>query len=101
MEFLAVTTNPRAGHGQVLTMEEALGNMRSLLTAPTLTMLVEGERYWEVFEESVRLARGTHGVHVYDCRLAALMKEHGVERIITADEGFSRFPFLKVENPIA
>jgi predicted nucleic acid-binding protein len=36
---------------------------------------------------------------IFDAHIAALLIEHGVDEIITADEDFRRFPGLKVTNP--
>ena len=37
---------------------------------------------------------------MHDCHYAALLKEHAVKEIATADSDFKKFDFLKVINPI-
>jgi predicted nucleic acid-binding protein len=36
---------------------------------------------------------------VPDAHLAALLRQHGVRRLYTADTDFHRFPFLEVSDP--
>jgi hypothetical protein len=40
------------------------------------------------------------GPQVHDARVAALCRLHGVRELWTADRDFSRFPGLKVKNPL-
>jgi predicted nucleic acid-binding protein len=37
---------------------------------------------------------------LHDLHIAALMREHGVAEIRTADIGFHEFKFLRVVNPL-
>jgi uncharacterized protein len=57
-----------------------------------------GERHWEILREL--LADGQcYGPLVTDAVLAALAMEHGAE-LCTNDRDFSRFPNLRVVNPL-
>ena len=38
---------------------------------------------------------------VHDLHTAALMREHGIRDIYTRDSDFSRFPFVKVIDPLS
>lgn len=40
------------------------------------------------------------GPMVHDARIAAICLSHGVSELLTLDRGFSRFPALKVRNPL-
>jgi len=40
------------------------------------------------------------GPAIHDARIAVICLNHGVERLLTADRDFSRFPSLRVENPL-
>ena len=40
------------------------------------------------------------GPKVHDARIAALCRFHGVRELWSADRDFSRFPDLKVRNPL-
>ena len=41
------------------------------------------------------------GPKVHDARIAAICLQHGVTELWSADRDFSRFPALKVVNPLA
>jgi predicted nucleic acid-binding protein len=43
--------------------------------------------------------RATGGA-LHDARIAALFLDHGVSELLTADRDFSRFPALRVRNPL-
>lgn len=43
---------------------------------------------------------GLGGNVVHDLHIAALMVEHGVTEIRTADTDFHQFEFLRVRNPL-
>ncbi|MEI8070788.1 MAG: PIN domain-containing protein [Planctomycetota bacterium] len=45
-------------------------------------------------------ATGLRAEHVPDAHLAALALEHGLA-VVSADADFSRFPNLRLENPVA
>jgi predicted nucleic acid-binding protein len=51
-----------------------------------------------LLEEAVRSARAT-GNLIHDAHIAALLLEHGVKEIYTADRGFRRFRGFKVTDP--
>jgi predicted nucleic acid-binding protein len=40
------------------------------------------------------------GPQVHDARVAALCRLHGIRELWTADRDFSRFPQLRVRNPL-
>lgn len=100
-EFISVATNRKAFHGRPLSLTEAIENVEAVLSLPNIRIISETERHWEIFLEIIKLIRGVEGVFVYDCKLAAILKENEVKHIITADEGFKRFHFLKVQNPFS
>jgi len=43
--------------------------------------------------------RATGGA-MHDARIAAICLDHGVTELLTADRDFSRFPGLRVRNPL-
>lgn len=53
-----------------------------------------------MLREVLASVTGARGGFFYDCRIAALMREHDVRTIATADTDFRKFGFLKVVNPI-
>jgi predicted nucleic acid-binding protein len=61
---------------------------------------VETGRHGEILEEITRLHPRVSGNLVHDLHTAALMREHGVAEIRTADADFHQFGFLRVVNPL-
>jgi uncharacterized protein len=96
-EFLRVVTHPRLFRPPT-PIEGALEAVEALLSSPSLAVLSEGERHPAILR---RLLAETDvsGNLVYDAHIAALLIEHGVDEIITADDDFRRFTKLKVTNP--
>jgi predicted nucleic acid-binding protein len=71
--------------------------MRRTTNAPT-------QLHWPLLRAAIVAGR-THGNLVFDAQIAAVCREHGVDRILTEDHDFGRFPFLGtialVEEPVA
>ncbi|MBM4378423.1 MAG: type II toxin-antitoxin system VapC family toxin [Deltaproteobacteria bacterium] len=59
---------------------------------------LEGEDFWAHYVAAAKGQR-IHGALVPDSALAALLRQHGINVLYTADAGFRRFPFTKVINP--
>jgi predicted nucleic acid-binding protein len=97
-EFLGVVTNPRIFRDPT-PIEAALDAIVALQAGDTLELLSEGEGYLKVLGELVRNAR-IQGAVVHDARIAAICSYHGVRELWSADRDFSRFPQLKVRNPL-
>jgi toxin-antitoxin system PIN domain toxin len=98
-EFLRVATHPRVFRNP-WKMPEAWGFIEALFSSASLQVLVETERHRRVAEEL--FARHPHlsGNTVFDGHTAILMNEHGIQRIVTRDMDFQRFPFLTVVDPM-
>jgi toxin-antitoxin system PIN domain toxin len=97
--YLRMATHPRI-FSQPLTPAEALGNVESLLSLPRVRILAEAEGFLEVYRE-VTGAFPVRGNLVPDAHLAALLRQHGVPRLYTADADFRKFTFLDVRDPFA
>jgi hypothetical protein len=64
-----------------------------------VTILNPGERHWEILCDL--MAKGqARGRLIVDAHLAALAIEHGAT-LATTDQDFTRFPGLRVLNPLA
>jgi len=61
--------------------------------------LAEATGYWDRLAGLV-LAGGVTGPKIHDARIAALCLDHGIDELWTSDRDFSRFPALKVRNPL-
>jgi hypothetical protein len=69
------------------------------MESPSLILLCELEGYWEQLITALRSGKVV-GPQVHDARVAALCLLHGVTALWTADRDFTRFPELKVKNPL-
>jgi uncharacterized protein len=98
-EFLRVVTH-RSLFPHPLEFAEAWSFVEALRIAPSFELLTETERHAEVVRELVREYPRISGNRMHDLHIAALMREHGVTEIRTADTDFHEFKFLRVVNPL-
>ncbi len=99
-EFLRVSTHPRV-FPRPLTLAQAQGWVAALLAAPRAGILTPTERHAAVLADLVSRHPGARGNVVHDLHTVALMQEHGVTEIRTADTDFHQFRHLRVVNPLA
>lgn len=98
-EFLAIVTHPRI-YSPPTPIEDALLQVESWTACPTLSLIGEsGEVYLRYLSHLVTISHAA-GARVHDARIAAICISHGVDELLTADRDFSRFPGLKVRNPL-
>ena len=98
MSYQRITTHPSV-FPIPLTPQEAWKNIDDLLALPQVRMIGEEEGFAEHY------AHTTKGLHVRgnlvpDAHLAAILRQHGVKTIYSADTDFRKFDFLKVINPL-
>jgi toxin-antitoxin system PIN domain toxin len=98
-EFLCVTTH-RAVFAHPLTFTDAWSFVENLRLSPSFGILLETDRHAEVVRDLTREYSRISGNRLHDLHIAALMREHGVAEIRTADTGFHQFKFLRVVNPL-
>ena len=97
-EFLRVATHPRV-FSKPLKTKQALAFVDNLLALEELTILSATGRHFETLQSVVGELGHPGGNLLHDIHTATLMREHGVPEIITADNDFLQFRFLKVRNP--
>src|SRR5688572_25618242 len=97
-EVIAVMTNPKA-FKEPTSLSDAFGFIETLLASRSLHLLSEGPGYYEKLRLLASAARLTGG-RIHDARIAALCLNHGVRELWSADRDFSKFPQLKVKNPL-
>lgn len=97
-EFLGIVTHPRIWTPPS-TRVQAFGQIDEWHASGTLSFLSESDGYWETL---AKLADEGDivGPKVHDARIAALCILHGVRELWSADRDFSRFPSLRVRNPL-
>ncbi len=97
-EFLAVVTHPRI-YRPPTSIEVALRAVEAWLAAPNLVLLCEGPGYFAELSRLMQIGQ-ISGPRVHDARIAALCLSQGVRELWSADRDFSRFPALRVRNPL-
>ena len=98
-EFLRVSTHRRVFHDP-LALTQAHSWLDALLETPGLGVLVETDRHRRGLDELARAHPRVSGTLLHDLLTVALMKEHGVSEIRTADTDFHQFPSVRVTNPL-
>lgn len=96
-EYLRVITHPRV-FDPPTRQEDALEDLESLLSSPSLSLLGEGPTHLARMIDSVAMSDAT-GNLVHDAHIAALVLEHGASELWTTDRDFRRFPGLNLRNP--
>ncbi len=96
-EFVRVVTHPKV-FDPPTPLEEAVEAVEGLLASSSLLLVSEGPRHPAWFSKTL-LASGASGNLAFDAHIAALMKEHGIDEIVTADRDYHRFQGIRVSNP--
>jgi uncharacterized protein len=97
-EYVRITTHPSI-HKVPLTLERALADLDPYLSAEHGYLLTHTEQHRPVLEAVVGSTPTARGNFIHDVHYAALLREHGVSRIYTADSDFDKFDFLEVIDP--
>lgn len=98
-EFLRVATHPRVFETP-LQADDALHFWDILLSWPNVTLLTAGPRHWRVLRAVLTAQHAPAGNLFFDLRTVALMREHGIRAIHTADADFHRFKDIEALNPL-
>jgi toxin-antitoxin system PIN domain toxin len=97
-EFHGTVTNPR-GFRPPSPPEVASNQIEIWLGSPSLHLLAETPVHWPQLRALLDNGK-VQGAMVHDARIAALCLAHSVRRLWSADRDFSRFPTLRVRNPL-
>ena len=97
-EFLAIVTHPRIFRPPS-TLAQAIGQVDAWLEAPTLALVGEGPEYWGRLRKILDVGL-VSGPRIHDARIAAVCLDHGIGELWSADRDFSRFPDIRVVNPL-
>lgn len=98
-EFLRVATHPRV-FPNPLEASDALKFVSAMLAVANFRTLSAGDNHWQVFRALVRELGEPSGNFFFDVHTVALMREHGIRRIATADADFFKFRGLEIINPV-
>jgi len=99
MSYMRIATHPSL-FARPLSHDDAARNVEVLLRAPHVRVLAEDEGFWEIYRE-VAGEVPTRGNLVPDAHLAAVLRQHGVSILWTADRDFLKFSFLDVRSPFS
>lgn len=97
-EFYSVCTHPRI-YDPPTTSSQACAQVDAWLGSPSLTVLGEGGTHWATLRPLLRDGKVT-GPLVHDAAIAAICLAHGVQELWSVDRDFTRFPGLRVRNPM-
>jgi uncharacterized protein len=97
-EFLNVVTHPRVFKPPT-PLERALDQIDIWRESPSLALLTESPTHWATLR-GLLLEGGIVGPRVHDARIMALCLQYGVREFWSLDRDFSRFPGVKVVNPL-
>ena len=97
-EFIAIVTHPGIFR-PATSIDAALDQVDVWMESPSLVLLSEADGFWSVARDTLRSSR-VDGPRVHDARVASICLQHGIAELWTADRDFSRFPSLKVSNPL-
>jgi uncharacterized protein len=98
-EFMRVATHPRV-YRNPWSSQSAWSYITTLLACPGLSVLTATRRHAAVLGQCLDELPEARGNLVHDLHIAALMREHGIARIVTRDTDFHRFDFLEVVDPL-
>jgi len=97
-EFLAIVTSPRVFRPPTPT-QQALDQVDDWVASPRAVVLHESGRHLLTLRDLMEGGRVVGGV-THDARIAAMCLDHGVRELLTSDRDFTRFPALRVRNPL-
>lgn len=83
-----------------LSWTDAITFLGAFWQADNIAVLSAGSEHWTTLVSLLGGIRRPSGNLFFDIRTYALMREHGLSRIYTADTDFKRFPLIDVINPL-
>ena len=98
LAFVRIASDRRI-YTHPLSPTEACSLIETWLSQPNVRLLQPGPRAWRLLTEMCEEGQAK-GAMVMDAHLAALAIEHGAS-IATTDRDFTRFPDIRIENPVA
>ena len=98
-EFLRVSTHARVFQNP-LTSQKASSFVDHLLSQQDVSLLSATKDHWNSLRQLLDELGSPSGNFFFDIHTAALMREHGIRQIATADADFSKIKGLIVHNPL-
>lgn len=98
-EFLRVATHPRVFRKPWSTAN-ACRFIEGILAAPSVGVLLPTERHARILSQTLDEIPHLNGNIIHETHTAVLMREHGIQQIVTRDADFHKFPFVRVVDPL-
>jgi uncharacterized protein len=96
--FLRIST-----HGGILPKPlsplQAISIIEQLLELPHVHLISETDQFWPHYKKEI-IGGHFRGGAITDALIVALLKEHGVSTIFTADRDFLKFKGIRAINPL-
>lgn len=99
-EYLRVVTHTSLFPHGALAFDKAADNVDRFCQLTTVEILQESPQHWDVLRGVVRDVGRARGNLLHDCHIVALMKEHDIRRVYTADTDFRVFQGIDIVNPL-
>ncbi|HLI37209.1 MAG TPA: TA system VapC family ribonuclease toxin [Streptosporangiaceae bacterium] len=97
-EFFSIVTHPRI-YSPPSTTGQACAQIAAWLDSPSIVLIGEGSTHWATLRKLLTDGK-VAGPLVHDAGIAALCLAHGASELWTLNRDFSRFPDLRVRNPL-
>jgi predicted nucleic acid-binding protein len=91
-------THPRI-YAPPTPLRQALDQIDAWMESPSLELPGETDHHWPAMRQLLETGHKV-GPQVHDARIAAICLQHRVRDLWSADRDFSRFPGVKVTNPL-
>lgn len=93
-EFLRVVTHPKV-FDPPTSLSAALEAIAIILESPSVRILSPGEQFIE-FLTQICMEGKAEGNLIFDAQIVAVLRENGVDTLLTEDRDFLRFSHLQV-----
>jgi hypothetical protein len=97
-EFYSVVTHVRR-YMPPSTPRQAIDQIEAWMASPYLQILGESALAWPTLRGVIMAGRPT-GRQIHETKIVALCLQYGVRELWTADRDFSRYPQLRIVNPL-
>lgn len=98
-EFLRITTHPSV-LSKPWSLKSSWKFIGAILVSKSVGILIETDRHENILSELINEIPALSGNMLHDAHTAALMREHGIGKVVTRDTDFHRFKFLEVVDPL-
>ena len=99
-EYLRVVTHPRVFSKMTMTLLEAIENVFQFSRSSNVEILQETSAHFRYLKDLCHESNPVYGGILHDAHVVALMREHDIQTIYTADTDFNRFKGIEAISPL-